>query len=242
MLLCVAGLVQRTGGLAFVERYWTVLETWAAYLAEHGLDPDNQLCTDDFAGHLAHNTNLSIKAILALGSWAELCRRRGLDDAAERYRALALGWAGRWQEMAADGDHYRLAFDAPGSWSQKYNLIWNRLLGLDLFPPEVAKKELGCYRTRLNAFGLPLDSRSTYTKLDWILWSACLTGDPDDFAALVEPLGDWLDATEDRVPLTDWYFTDSGQLTHPRGFRARTVVGAVLIKLLLDDRSTESRI
>ncbi len=241
MLLCAAGLAQRTGDLAFAERHWAVLETWAAYLADHGLDPDNQLCTDDFAGHLAHNTNLSIKAILALGAWAWLCRRRGFDAAAGHYRALAEDWAGRWQDMALDGDHYRLAFDAPGSWSQKYNLIWDRLLGLDLFPAGVARKELAFYRSRLKTFGLPLDSRSTYTKLDWILWTACLTGDPDDFAALVEPLGDWLDATEDRVPLTDWYFTDNGRLTHPRGFRARTVVGAIFIKLLLDDGSPESR-
>jgi hypothetical protein len=238
MLLCVAGLVQRTGDTAFAERYWLVLESWAGYLAEHGLDPENQLCTDDFAGHLAHNTNLSIKAILALGAWAQLCQKRGLGEAGEHYRGLALGWAGRWQEMALDGDHYRLTFNGAGSWSQKYNLIWDRLLGLALFPPEVAKAELATYRRRQNAFGLPLDSRSPYTKLDWILWTACLTGDPGDFAALVEPLGHWLDATEDRVPLTDWYFTDTGRLTHARGFRARTVVGAVFVKLLLDDQAT----
>ncbi len=234
MLLALAGLVTMTGDTAFAERYWELFKSWTDYLVEHGLDPENQLCTDDFAGHLAHNANLSLKAILAVAAFAAICKQRCLRDDGDHYRTIAEKWAAQWQQMAADGDHYRLTFNEPGSWSQKYNLIWDRLLGLDLFPDSVAETELAFYRQRQNKYGLPLDNRAPYTKLDWILWTACLTGKQEDFDALVSPLGGWLTETADRVPLSDWFMTDTGRTARERGFRGRTVVGGVLIKLLLD--------
>ena len=104
------------------------------YLESKGFDPDNQLCTDDFAGHLAHNANLSLKAILALAAAGDLAKRLGNDAEAARLRAVADGMVAKWDEAAKDGDHYRLAFDRAGTWSQKYNLVWDTLLGFKLFP------------------------------------------------------------------------------------------------------------
>lgn len=231
MLLLVAALARSEGSADYVAPYWKVLGTWAEYLRQKGFDPENQLCTDDFAGHLAHNVNLSAKAIVALGAYAQLAAARGEAKTAADYRALAQELATRWVREAADGDHFRLAFDRPGTWSQKYNLVWDRLLGLGLFPAEALRQEMDYYRRLQAPYGLALDSRSTYTKLDWIFWTATLTGDRADFAALTAPVLAFLNATPDRSPMTDWYFTDSAK---KRGFTARPVVGGVFVKLLDD--------
>lgn len=229
MLILVAAYVQVSGDVGFAARYRALLGRWADYLLGRGLDPEHQLCTDDFAGHLAHNANLSLKAIVALGAWAALAGRLGDGDARNRYRAAAEAMAADWQRMADDGDHYRLTFDRPGTWSQKYNLVWDRLLGLGLFPPEVARREVAWYLRHQERYGLPLDSRCAYTKNDWIMWTATLAEDPADFRALVEPVWRWADETSARVPLTDWYWTTDGRQA---GFQARSVVGGFFIKLL----------
>ena len=86
---------------------------------------------------------------MALAAYARMCDMAGKKDEAAEYRRTAESFAKQWVKMADDGDHYRLAFDRPGTWSQKYNLVWDKLLGLNLFPPEVAAKEVAFYKTKL---------------------------------------------------------------------------------------------
>jgi hypothetical protein len=229
-LLCLFGAVaQMEGNADFAGLYWKQLEQWAGYLKEKGFDPEKQLCTDDFAGHLAHNVNLSAKAICGLGSFAKLCAMRGDQAKADEYSQLAHAFAQRWVTEADDGDHFRLAFDRPGSWSQKYNLVWDRILGLNLFPAEAKQKEMDFYKKMQNQYGLPLDNRETYTKLDWITWTATLTQNRDDFEALIAPVVAFLNATPDRSPMTDWYQTKTARKV---GFDARPVVGGVFLQML----------
>jgi hypothetical protein len=231
-LLCLFGAVaEMEGNASFAGLYWKQLEQWAQYLKEKGFDPEKQLCTDDFAGHLAHNVNLSAKAICALGAFGRLCEMRGDKAKAAEYFQLAHEFAQRWVKEADDGDHYRLAFDKPGTWSQKYNLVWDKVLGLNLFPVEVARKEMAFYRKIQNEYGLPLDNRKDYTKLDWISWTATLTGKRDDFEALIGPIIHFINQTPDRSPLTDWYQTKTGRKV---GFTGRSVVGGVFLRMLYD--------
>lgn len=229
MLLLVAAIVRAEGKLDYARQHWAVLTRWAEYLKSKGLDPENQLCTDDFAGHMAHNANLSLKAILAIGAYAQLAQKLGLRDIAASYQKEAKQMATQWEKLAWDGDHSRLAFDRPGTWSQKYNLVWDSLLDLKLFSPEMIRREMAFYLTKQNNYGLPLDSRMDYTKLDWCVWTATLTENRADFDRIIAPLVRWLGETPARVPLTDWFDTKTGRQS---GFQARSVVGGLYLPIL----------
>lgn len=231
LLILMAAVAQMEGNANFAGRYWPQLEQWAAYLKEKGFDPENQLCTDDFAGHMAHNVNLSAKAIVGLASFAKLCELRGEKAKAAEYSKLAKEFAQRWLREADSGDHYRLAFDRPNTWSQKYNATWDRILGLNLWPAGTWRKEMDYYKRVQNRYGLPLDNRRDYTKLDWILWTATLTQDRSDFEALVDPVYRFLNETQNRSPMTDWYETKDARKV---GFTARPVVGGVFLQMLYD--------
>jgi hypothetical protein len=231
MLILCDAISQAEGDASFVAPWWEQLTQWAKYLEQYGLDPEDQLCTDDFMGHLAHNANLSVKAILGLAAYGDLCRRRGDTAAAARYAQLAAGDAAHWMQAAGEGDHYRLAFDQPDTWSQKYNLAWDRILGLNIFPPAVARTEAAYYKKMLQPYGLPLDSRTKLTKTDWTVWSATLAESHADFEALISPVYDYLNQTTRRVPLADSYITTD---RNSSGMHARPVVGGLFIKLLAD--------
>ena len=233
MLISLGALSQLENSAAFAAQWWPTVTRWAEYLAKKGFDPENQLCTDDFAGHLAHNANLSIKAIMGLACYAKMAAMNGDTVASERFMKLAKDMVPKWIEAAKGGrgGSYRLAFDQVDTWSMKYNLVWDRALSFNLFPTEVAAAEMAFYRTAQQRYGLPLDSRKLWTKSDWLVWTATLTGKRDDFDALVTPLLSFLNETPGRIPFGDWYETDSAKFLH---FRARSVVGGVYMPFLYD--------
>ncbi len=231
MIILLAAIAQEEGNADFASQYWPQVTQWAKYLEEKGFDPANQLCTDDFTGHLAHNANLSVKAIMALACYGKLCGMRGDADAQKRYLEMARDMAKKWVAAADDGDHFRLAFDKPGTWSQKYNMVWDRLLGLDVFPKEVVQKEFAFYLKMKDRYGLPLDNRQHYAKADWAIWTATLAENPADFQALADPVLDYYNVTPDRNPMTDLYWTKEGKEV---AMHARPVVGGVFIRMLSD--------
>ena len=231
LLTLAATICKLEGKVDYVLPYWDILRTWTDYLVENGQDPSNQLCTDDFAGHWAHNCNLSLKAIMGVAAFAELAELKGDKADAEKYMSKAREMAQIWVKTADDGDHYRLAFDRPGTWSQKYNIVWDELWQTNLFPKSVVDKELKYYLTKQNRYGLPLDIRKDYTKSDWIMWTASMARDRKTFEKFLNPMWDYVNETPSRVPISDWYDTKTSKMI---GFKARSVIGGHWMRVLMD--------
>ena len=230
MLTLAAQLSIQDGNVDYVQPYWDILTEWTDYLVENGQDPSNQLCTDDFAGHWPHNCNLSVKAIMGIAGYALMARIKGDNATADRYMETARKMAKKWEADAREGDHYKLAFDRNNTWSQKYNMIWDKLWNTNLFGQEVMQRELDYYLKQQNSYGLPLDIRKDYTKTDWIMWSAAMANDKDTFLKFVEPIYKYMDETQSRVPTSDWHDTKTGLMI---GFKARSVVGGYWMRLLV---------
>ncbi|MCL2814802.1 MAG: DUF4965 domain-containing protein, partial [Oscillospiraceae bacterium] len=234
MLIMAAAvtLADKSGaGLRFIKDNYPIFEKWANYLLDNGYDPENQLCTDDFAGHLAHNCNLSIKAIMGIASFGLLLKSLGEEQKADEYIKKAAKYAAKWEREAVGDGKYRLAFERPDSWSLKYNIIWDKIFGLGLFGEDVIKTEVQWYKKVQNKYGTPLDSRSDYTKTDWLIWAASFCGDLADFETLIEPVWRFVSETPTRVPFSDWYYTSSGKQA---GFQNRSVIGGVFMKVFAD--------
>ncbi len=213
------------------------LNTWATYLRDNGQDPETQLCTDDFAGHWPHNANLALKAIFGVAAYAEIAEMSGRvperrwSPFAEKAREMAQ----IWEVDARDGDHYKLAFDRGGTWSIKYNMVWDKLWGKNLFSEDVMRREIKFYRNHQNEFGLPLDNREAYSKSDWILWAASLAPDTPTFLEFSDRVWEYAHRTPTRWPLSDWYYTNGAGAA--RGFRARSVIGGHWMKVLMDKKA-----
>ena len=134
-------------------------------------------------------------------------------------------------EVDAKADHIgtKLTFDNGDGWGLKYNMVWDSLLGYNIFSDEVKKNEIKVYTEKMNKYGVPLDSRAEFTKIDWLMWSTKIYDDKEYFDKVCKSVADMINETTDRVPLTDWYYTTTGEY---RAFINRTVVGGLFINLL----------
>ncbi len=230
MLVMMATYCIASKDFSYAAEKLDILKQWTTYLTENGTDPANQLCTDDFAGHLAHNCNLSLKAISGIAGMGIICEKLGLAKESAEYFDSARKLSISWLLRASNGDgSYRLAFDKKGTFSMKYNIVWDKLFGTKLMPEEVFDGEAWANRRHFNAYGMPLDNRSDYTKSDWLVWTATLCKSKADFESYIAPLWEAYNKMPTRVPMTDWYYTTTSAM---RGFQHRSVIGGLFIKLM----------
>ncbi len=226
ILLWAAVYVGADDGLAKENR--EKLGRWARYLDRYGEDPADQLCTDDFGGHLAHNVNLAAKEPLAIRCYAEL--HGGDAEGAEVWRARAESVAESWLARAYNADGATSLTFGGGGWSMKYNMVWDKVFAFGLTPPDFFRKETESYLPHAEEYGLPLDSRAEFTKSDWLCWCAAMA-EGDTRRKLLAPIVRFLRCSHARVPFSDWYSTNNCDSV---GFKARSVQGGVFMPILAD--------
>lgn len=235
MLTLAAIIATQDGDINYLQKYRTYMKKWADYLVENGKDPANQLCTDDFMGHSARNTNLAAKAIMGVMSYSEICRMLGDDESANEYKAKAQDMITFWKQNAyttSGGKHYLLNFGASTStWSTKYNLVWDKIWGWDLMA-DVRNNEIAFYtNNKMKTYGLPLDSRGDLCKSDWQMWVMGFADLESQRTKLINTLWKYINETPSRVPVSDNHYASGGSQAM---FQARSVVGGYWMRVFVE--------
>ncbi|GAA6059794.1 hypothetical protein JCM10212_003689 [Sporobolomyces blumeae] len=245
MLWMALSYYQLTSDLPWVEKHYDVLKSWTSYLIDDGLVPAEQLSTDDFSGRLANQTDLAVKAIVGIGAMAELAKQNGRWTDWIHYRSTAEAYVKEWMRMAmteTDGPHphAKLAYQDEGSWGTLYNLLGDRILALDLFPPDLYKHQSEWYRLKREKFGVPLDSRHYWAKTDWQMFAAACSPDEETRDMFIDDLVGFLRAGKVDAAFPDLYETPTGNYPGEEGldwgirFISRPVVGGHFSLLALD--------
>ena len=225
---------QATGDNAYLTAHYPKLAQWAEFLRNDSLIPSNQLSTDDFAGTLANQTNLALKGIIGLRAMSEIAKLTANED---KYGATAQDYLNQWKGFGinddADTAHTTLSYGDNASHGLLYNLYADRLLSLDFVDQAIYDMQSAFYPTVALEYGVPLDTRHTWTKGDWEMFAAAIasTVTRDMF---ISKLASWINTTDTNRAMSDLY--DAGTGTFPVGgptFVARPVVGGVYALLAL---------
>ncbi|KAG0709752.1 hypothetical protein DFH29DRAFT_978606 [Suillus ampliporus] len=218
MLIMALSYTQKSNDNSLITQYTDLLNQWTGYLVAEALVPANQISTDDFAGALPNQTNLAIKGVIGIqamsvisGMLGDTANQQNYSSIVQRYVPQILNYA-----TSSDGLHLTLNYGNESSWGLSYNLYADKLLGTNVFPESVYD---------MHAYGVPLDTRHTYTKSDWELWTAAIMTNTTARDMFIDSVYKYAADGESNQPLGDWYETLDGTVD---GFRARPVVGGHL--------------
>ncbi|OCL03285.1 DUF1793-domain-containing protein [Glonium stellatum] len=208
MILMAYAYYKFTGNAGWIQQHYNLLKQFAQYLIQFSLVPGIQLSTDDFAGRLINQTNLAIKGIVALQAMSGAADAAGISADAQNFSATASRYFRQWEEFAVDPSerHTLLSYQWRSSYGLLYNIYPDKLLGLGIIPEHIYTMQSDWYPTVSQIFGIPLDSRHTYTKSDWELWTAA-TCAPATRRLFVNAVAYWLNNTSTDRAFTDLYET-----------------------------------
>ncbi|KAK7550004.1 glutaminase GtaA [Phyllosticta paracitricarpa] len=238
MIIMALAYAQRSGNSDYLNLHYPILNQWSSYLVEEALYPFNQISTDDFAGSLANQTNLALKGIIGIEAMSQISNLTGHADDASKYHQTAVDYITRWQGLAivngTDGGpaHTTLSYGDAASHGLLYNLYANSLLGFNLVPQSVYDIQSAFYPTIEMKYGVPLDTRHSYTKSDWEMFVAAVAS-TDTRDMFIRDLAKWINETPTSRAFTDLYETDTGAYPSSIQFVARPVQGGTFALLAL---------
>lgn len=236
MLILSLAYAQKTGDTAYLTQHYALLRQWTDYLVANTLIPASQQSTDDFAGALANQTNLALKGIIAIRAMSSIANLTAHPDDVTKYLDTATSYIARWQDLginrAASPPHTTLSYNDPDSHGLLYNLYADALLNTALVPRSVYEMQSAFYPTIAEEFGVPLDTRHTWGKNDWEIWSAAVASESTRTEMLAR-LAKWIGETSTNSPVADLYDAVTGGYGAVP-FKARPVVGGWFALLTVD--------
>ncbi|KAK1073809.1 hypothetical protein LTR74_001663 [Friedmanniomyces endolithicus] len=237
MMIMTLAYAQRTNDNAYLTQHYNILKQWNEYLVQEALIPANQISTDDFAGALANQTNLALKGIIGIEAFAQIANRTGHVADGANYTQIAHDYITQWEtygiNSATTTPHAELSYGNASSYVLLYNLYADAELGLQLVPQSVYDMQSAFYPTVFNTYGVPLDTRHTYTKNDWELFCAAVASSSTK-AQFISTIAKWLGETPTNFAFTDLYDTVTGDYPTSPIFIARPAVGGMYSLLALN--------
>ena len=115
-----------------------------------------------------------------------------------------------------------------------YNIYADKLLKLNFIPQSIFDMQSAFYPTIANEYGVPLDTRHTWTKSDWEMFAAAVAS-RETRDIFISRLARWVGATTSDRAMTDLYDSQTGG--YPAGgpyFVARPVMGGMFALLALE--------
>lgn len=245
LILLAYAYVAATGNHAWASQYLSIFQEYAEYLTMDGLNESIQLATNDCCGPLANQTNLAIKAAIALNAYGKL-----FNDSA--YSATGLEFAKELYENGLGLDeartHFKLQYGTNVTYNKDdgyavvFNVYPDILFSLNTFPQSAYNMLASYYPTIQGEAGVALDSRVDWSSTFWTSWAgAASTGSNGMF---MDDVWKFMTNGMNTPPFSDRWFAISGTggLVGGSGdliggfdaWRNRPVVGGHFALLALD--------
>lgn len=239
MIILALTYAQRANDVAYLKKHYTILKQWNTYLVQEALIPADQISTDDFAGSLANQTNLAIKGIIGIRAMAQIAKLTNNMNDYNNFTNISSTYLKKWQTLginsAARPPHSTLSYGMNDTYGLLYNIYADKLLKLNFIPQSIFDMQSKFYPTVAGTYGVPLDTRHTYTKGDWEMWAGSVASE-STLALFVSKIRSWVGATPMNRPFSDLYETETADF--PQNplimFINRPAVGGFWAPLALD--------